>query len=480
MRVGIGLDVFADTTVTGILGFILPKIALDSLAQSGNPMNGDIAMDLPKISASLNAIQSMIGTVDTTYKLPTLTAPAQERFQATISTILQKITSVSNVLSEDHRVFFNFMTGTLDPRITFTRASTAWYMGSNGFLQQAAINVPRFDYDYGFPVDTTTTTPTLKGILMEGTVTNEVLHSCDLTQSAWIKTTATVAKDTIGPDGVFNSASSFTANAANAKVNQSITSAAVVTRYFSVYIKRISGNGIIELSLNNSTFTEVTVPAPGLTTPYTRVSIAASLSNPNIAIRLGTSGDKIAVAFAQEQQTVGPTSPIRTTTTQIIKDSDNAIVSGSNFTDWFIDGPGTVQVEYESPAAANGVTKFLCQIGDGSTANGVRLVSEVSSLTPRLQYIVSNNLQCTIDGPQHGVRTHEKYAFRYSTDNFVGAINGALTATDISGSLIGDGILNSLYLGSNGVGAQSLSGWVKSFKFWNRILTDTELETITT
>jgi hypothetical protein len=38
-------------------------------------------------------------------------------------------------------------TGTLDPRITFTRASGATYFDAAGVMQTAATNVPRFDFD---------------------------------------------------------------------------------------------------------------------------------------------------------------------------------------------------------------------------------------------------------------------------------------------------------------------------------------------
>ena len=40
----------------------------------------------------------------------------------------------------------NFLAGRLDPRITFTRGSTATYRDSTGTRQTAAINAARFDY----------------------------------------------------------------------------------------------------------------------------------------------------------------------------------------------------------------------------------------------------------------------------------------------------------------------------------------------
>jgi hypothetical protein len=71
----------------------------------------------------------------------------------------------------------NFMTpGTLDPRITFTRASTATYFDSTGTMQTAAINAPRWDYDPA--------TLLLRGLLMEEARINVLLNSATLgTQS---------------------------------------------------------------------------------------------------------------------------------------------------------------------------------------------------------------------------------------------------------------------------------------------------------
>ena len=66
--------------------------------------------------------------------------------------------------------------GTLDPTITFSRASTATYTDSTGTIQTAAINAPRWDYDR--------VTLALKGLLLEDTRTNVLLNSATLgTQS---------------------------------------------------------------------------------------------------------------------------------------------------------------------------------------------------------------------------------------------------------------------------------------------------------
>jgi len=58
----------------------------------------------------------------------------------------------------------NFLTGALDSGVTFTRGTTATFVGSDGLIQTAAINAPRFDYD---PV-----TLAAKGLLIEEQRTN--------------------------------------------------------------------------------------------------------------------------------------------------------------------------------------------------------------------------------------------------------------------------------------------------------------------
>ena len=79
----------------------------------------------------------------------------------------------------------SFMTpGTLDPSITFTRASTATYFDVTGTMQTAATGTPRWDYD---PV-----THALNGFLVEEARTNLLLNSATLsTQSVTTTAVAT-------------------------------------------------------------------------------------------------------------------------------------------------------------------------------------------------------------------------------------------------------------------------------------------------
>jgi len=125
--------------------------------------------------------------------------------------------------------------------------------------------------------------------------TNRALWNRDLTNAAWTKTNVTAAKNQTGAEGTANAASSITATANLGTVTQAITLASGQV-VFSIDIKRLTGAGTLEMTVDGgSTWTSIT----GLTTAYQQKFITqASVTNPTIGFRIGTSGDSFAVDFA--------------------------------------------------------------------------------------------------------------------------------------------------------------------------------------
>lgn len=199
---------------------------------------------------------------------------------------------------------------------TFTRATTAWTKLSSGLWAQVNSGVARSCY-----LGADTTVGAYGGYLAEGARTNEVLWSRDLTNAAWVKTTATAAKDQTGIDGSANSASSLTATAGNATCLQVITEAAA-TREFSAFVKRITGTGEIDMTEDGGlTWTNITASINSST--YTRVTIPAqSFLNPSVGFRIVTNGDKIAVDMCQNEAGSFASSPIPTTTVAVTRNAD--------------------------------------------------------------------------------------------------------------------------------------------------------------
>lgn len=82
----------------------------------------------------------------------------------------------------------------LDPRITFTRASTATYVGRDGLIKTAGDDEARFDHD---PV-----TGESLGLLIEKTAINLITTSEDLSDAAWFKNNSSIQSNSIvSPSG---------------------------------------------------------------------------------------------------------------------------------------------------------------------------------------------------------------------------------------------------------------------------------------
>lgn len=134
---------------------------------------------------------------------------------------------------------------------------------------------------------------TTAGIWQYPSLTNRLLWNRDWTNVAWTKTNMTATKDQVGSNGAVNSATRLTATAANATISQTITLASgqVVG---SLDIKRITGTGNIDISVDGTTFTTIT----GLDGTYRlKYLTQAAVTNPVYTIRIATSGDEVAVDF---------------------------------------------------------------------------------------------------------------------------------------------------------------------------------------
>ncbi len=177
---------------------------------------------------------------------------------------------------------------TLDPRITFTRASTATYTDVDGVLQSSAINAPRFDYD---PV-----THAPLGLMREAQGTNLVLNSAVLvTQNV----TVTAVAHTLSFYGA-------------GTVTLSGTAAATVV-----------GSGAYP-SRKTFTFT----PTAGTLT----LTVTGS------------------VTFAQLEVGAYASSYIPTAASQVTRAADSATMTGANFTSWYGAG-GTMIVDVNMPVS---------------------------------------------------------------------------------------------------------------------------------
>jgi hypothetical protein len=147
----------------------------------------------------------------------------------------------------------------------------------------------------------------------------------------WRNTNITVAKNQTGIDGVANACSSLTATSANGTCIQTINLVSGV-RTASVYLKRITGTGNIQVTLDGITFSTVELS----TTEWRRIVLSGTVIIPTVGVRIATSGDAVAMDFGQVEDGAFVTSPIMTTSAAggVTRSADAASMTGNNFDGW--------------------------------------------------------------------------------------------------------------------------------------------------
>ena len=246
--------------------------------------------------------------------------------------------------------------GLMTDFFTFTGGNQSMYRGPAGLLVPSVTNAPRVEYDASGGV---------LGLLIEGTRTNLGLHSNDHTNAAWVKTTMTTAKTSTGPDGVVNSATRLTATGANSLSVQTVISASA-TRAYSVWIRRITGTGNIQLVVDGVTFN-----TKAITGSWARYDISqAAVTNPVFGIRIVTSGDAIDVYGNQLESAAFPSSLIPTTTIAVARTDDTAQrAAGGEISS----AAGTIITELDAPVFTGFDGRmFVLDDGTGNNRFAVR------------------------------------------------------------------------------------------------------------
>jgi hypothetical protein len=303
-----------------------------------------------------------------------------------------------------------------------TRATPAFRTNASGVSESVASGVPRLDYPAagGCP-----------SLLVEPAATNLALHSRDLTDAAWVKTSVTAAKDALGADAVASGATTLTASAASGTVLQTVT-AASAQRTFSAYVRRVTGTGTIEMTMDNgTTWTAIT-----LTSAYQAVRIpSVTNSNPVIGFRILTSGDAIAVDFTQLEAGAVNTSVIPTTTASVTRNAD--VISKTGVSGFIGQAEGSVYVDLNTRVLGDvfaGTSRRLFTLSDGTTNNRILITQSLIDDSIVLTVVNGGTIQASISSsPNQTGRV--KIAGGYAVNDFVLYINGVQIGTDTSGSV---------------------------------------------
>ena len=380
--------------------------------------------------------------------------------------------------------------------ITFTRSTTATFVGSNGLIQSAAIDAPRFDFS---PV---TLAPL--GLLMEEQRVNLLLRSEEFDNASWSKVRSSItANATTSPDGTTN-ADRFVIDAtasSNHSCSQSVSVTSGTNYALTVFAKtdqfsqinlRFSaqfpaGNAFYDLNSGTVTTSGTIVSASMasfgsgwwrcvlvMTANATGASsgqiFLAESGSITILIGDGTSG--LFLYGAQLEAGTFPTSYIPTVAATVTRTADSAAITGANFPPWFNASEGTIVVSADSSrgGVAGSTRNFL--FVDGTATNIIR-----SNGASTLQVIDTSVTQVSIAGipliPFDG--TVYKFASAYRLNDFATVTTGAVV-TDTSGTVPTG--LNQLVLGG-GSSTTVLNGHLRNITYYPTRLTDAQLQALT-
>lgn len=358
----------------------------------------------------------------------------------------------------------NDYSGVPTGRLIITRASTGNCLNSSGVQTLAGVNEARYDHHPG------TLLP--RGLLLESARTNLALQSEDAATS-WTNSNITVTSNTgLGMRGT-TTADKITATAANGTHTQAIAATAVPYTY-SLWLRRITGTGNIDISADGVTW--VTVPVTMTLTRFeTTLTLTAATYDPGI--RIVASGDEVEWWGAQFEAGGYASSYIQTTTIAVTRSADVASIAGTLFPLSQTVGTMILEVEYAGTVPASGAAQSagIMLIGDGSGTERHRLSANNSSDESSLSTSDAvAQASVTIAGVV--ANTVYKIGAVYALNDFQHVRNGVLGTPDTSGSLP---TTTTLYFGGNNAGSSANTAWYRRAMYLPRRVPDAELQALT-
>lgn len=353
---------------------------------------------------------------------------------------------------------YDFSGGTLDPRLTFTRASTGWYFGTDGLLKSAANDVPRFGT--GGPGNTS-----IIGLLIEEARTNYCTYSDDLTQ--WTASTMTVTKDQADLAGNANSCCTLTATAGNATVTLGALANSGTGRV-SLYLQRVSGSGSIQVSTNGGTG----YTTQAITTTLTRYNFSCT-TGATIIIRIVTSGNSIIVKQVQCETTSGsdPSSPIPTNGVAVTRAID--VCADTNWSVYHNNTAGTLQVECQRLNSNSASVSYVVSIDKGATTSNISCTQSstlpAAAITNTTTYN-ANGVLALAAGVTGKIAvsyiTAASRAYYNGTELLTSTQFDAVPATDISNATVVTG-MTVLRVGNRFAGDRCYNGFIRTINYYS-------------
>jgi hypothetical protein len=378
--------------------------------------------------------------------------------------------------------------------VTFTRASSGTYVGSDGVLRTSTTNEPRFDHN--------PTTGESLGLLVEETRTNNLLQSQNFS-ATWTVNAATVGTAIAAPDGT-TTAQKIEENSTTDQHRVTQTSAGGATTSavcLSVFAKAAertkirvafttlsfwTGGGgaavIFDLAAGTAATDSSTPTAFGIT-PYpngwyrcfivgTPISSITPVANvflyTTTTSYAGTTGNGVYLWGAQLEAGAFPTSYIPTTTATVTRSADVASITGTNFSSWYRQDEGTVFAHITKTSNNIGGVFDIC---GATAANSIRLTPSDATHFYRVNTSTTEFVAFNISASANNARS----AFTFKADDISASVNAQNPSTDASAAIPS---VSQMLIGDS-LASVELNGTIRRLVYWGQRLPNSTLQSIT-
>jgi hypothetical protein len=409
---------------------------------------------------------------------------------------------------------FTTMGKVLDPRLTFTRASTvATYINSNGYVATATTNEPRFNHS-------STNIGEPRGLLIEGSAINYMLYSIALSPHSVIKMRTISTASITDPEGTTNKARIVAANgeagyharylSTNAGTNTTITVSIFAKKngYKYLYFSDLNvGRAAVRFDLDDGSTSNsqgggfVSASATAYQNGWWRCSMVVNVTASTsyswayagvpVGATLVTAGAQytgedtdtagIYCYGFQVEGGAGASSYIPTAASQVTRAVDTAIIAaGTNFSSWYTGGTtGTFVTEW---CRCNPTTTQRTVIATSDVSNQ-HLHQYIAATTSRLR--LADKVPAFIETANASLdNSVNKGAFAYNGSSQSICLNGG---TVVTGTLAFTTAPTWLSIGgpsTNGTSitdtAVLLNNAIRSIKYFPTRLSDADIKSITT
>jgi hypothetical protein len=379
--------------------------------------------------------------------------------------------------------------------VTFTRASSGTYVGSDGLIKSATTNEPRFDHN--------PTTGESLGLLVEEARTNLLTYSEQFDNAGWIKFgSAITANESTAPDGT-TTADLWTNSSSPGAVSQNYTKDGTARTYSgSVWVKSSVtaftlsvddgtntnrgravfdiATGVLTTVVNDGVFTNTSGTITAYPNSWYRVTITTTTSTVT-TVRLRSFFSNIGATAriwgAQlEENAAFATSYISTTTATVTRAADVASITGAAFSSFYNQTEGTVFADIAVAQPVTGGNQFAFRTSDNGYNNAIAI-----NIPGQAQLSTASG--GTFDGSASSVASlvanvSAKIGAAYASNNLGLSLNGATAVTDTSATM--PTTLNRADIGSDHAGLNRVKACtIKRLTYWPVRLSNTTLQQIT-